>query len=602
MGEKRFLIAALILFSLISFSALYFTKVKDLRLIFSDIFVKRYDAKIVLDDVIKLYEFYTFQVEADRRYRMLYRFWRAPLLVNGTLNKPFIKFQNFYTENFDWYVKDYEGNVFGNFSEKAAYLLAKHLAYRNELGVVNPYYFDNGIYEFGAEYELYPPAVFVDEELTYVPLILADRHIPYKEVEIEIEDKKRRLYKVYPFLAGAEISRKADRLIIKGYSPRHAPISVYLLLNPEGLKVFKYSAPYLQEKIWSLENTKRILGILQNLLMGLVVLYPLLFYLFYKFLGSERKFLVPKYLNYIPNRRRKPWEVNVIFSGDALRGDKNAFFSTLLDLMRRGYLKIEGKTIKLANRVQKSDLDIYERQVVKFIMEYGNLTKEGFYELDFDELQSKVNSWARNQYDYGLKRLKNALDTLTNFKNPYTKRLLDLRGFYIFLTMTLLFLLIFIVSFFARQFFIKSGSDFYPFLIYSGALALNGILGFLLFPSQFFGRWKGSYYKEKLQWEAFKNFLKDMAMLEKYSPGDISIWKEWLIYATALGVADMVEKALQTLNVEIPEVEEIKRVRVSFSSLNTDVSFALSSLSSSSSSSLGGGGGGGFGGGGAGAR
>jgi uncharacterized membrane protein len=61
-------------------------------------------------------------------------------------------------------------------------------------------------------------------------------------------------------------------------------------------------------------------------------------------------------------------------------------------------------------------------------------------------------------------------------------------------------------------------------------------------PSALLGRWKQDYYKEKLEWNAFRDFLSDYAMIKKYAPEDLVLWKEWLVYATALGVGDKVTK------------------------------------------------------------
>ena len=51
----------------------------------------------------------------------------------------------------------------------------------------------------------------------------------------------------------------------------------------------------------------------------------------------------------------------------------------------------------------------------------------------------------------------------------------------------------------------------------------------IFFPRTLFGRWKGSYVKEKLEWDAFKEYLYDIAMIQKYSPEDLNILKEWLV-------------------------------------------------------------------------
>ena len=72
-------------------------------------------------------------------------------------------------------------------------------------------------------------------------------------------------------------------------------------------------------------------------------------------------------------------------------------------------------------------------------------------------------------------------------------------------------------------------------------------------PSTLFGHWKDDRFKEKLEWDAFTRFLSDMAMMQKYAPEDLSMWGEWLVYGTALGVGDKVEKAMKALNIRIAE-------------------------------------------------
>lgn len=113
-------------------------------------------------------------------------------------------------------------------------------------------------------------------------------------------------------------------------------------------------------------------------------------------------------------------------------------------------------------------------------------------------------------------------------------------------------------------------------------------------PSTLLGQWKGDYYKEKLEWDSFRTFLGDYAMIRKYSAADLNMWKEWLIYGTALGVGDTVERAMMDLNIAIPEAAAIHNIGISF------VDALTTSMPDSSDSGgwfgFGGGGGGGGGG------
>ncbi len=72
-----------------------------------------------------------------------------------------------------------------------------------------------------------------------------------------------------------------------------------------------------------------------------------------------------------------------------------------------------------------------------------------------------------------------------------------------------------------------------------------------MFPSTLFGKWRPGMFKEKLQWDAFRNHLGDLAQLKKYGTEDLSMWGEWLVYGTALGVGDRVAEAMREMNVDI---------------------------------------------------
>ena len=86
----------------------------------------------------------------------------------------------------------------------------------------------------------------------------------------------------------------------------------------------------------------------------------------------------------------------------------------------------------------------------------------------------------------------------------------------------------------------------------------------LFVSSSLFGRWKENYYKEKLEWDAFKTFLSDFASIKKYAPDDLNMWQEWLVYATTLGVGDKVVEAMKQLNIQIPEVHAVTYMPIYF--------------------------------------
>ena len=80
-------------------------------------------------------------------------------------------------------------------------------------------------------------------------------------------------------------------------------------------------------------------------------------------------------------------------------------------------------------------------------------------------------------------------------------------------------------------------------------------------------------------------------MIQKYTTNDLHMWKEWLVYGTALGAGEKVTEAMSDLNISIPEA-------VAIHSMHSIIDHAYSSstpLSSGSGHGGGGRGGGGFG-------
>lgn len=64
-------------------------------------------------------------------------------------------------------------------------------------------------------------------------------------------------------------------------------------------------------------------------------------------------------------------------------------------------------------------------------------------------------------------------------------------------------------------------------------------------PEKIAGRWTpyGQEYYSK--WHGFMRYVKDYSLMKECSPESIEIWNKYLVYATALGVADGVRKAMR---------------------------------------------------------
>ncbi len=589
MSELRDLIKLIVLVTLIGVLGIALTQVAKSIRYGGDLTVD-YTANLTISKVLILQESYDYHVKAYR-YKMLYRVWDAPLTFKKE-NFPCIVLRGVGNSARDIiYVKDYYGHV--HVSNPIALDLVERLAERNELGIVCSQYlksgkfFNIGDYSLNALYEIYPP-IQTDGRFDHVNLKLASKHAPYPSVKIFIYDPNDSVLKVYPHMDDFRLERVKDGWLIEGRSA--GLVEVELILKHGAIEGFYQNVSNVLDltemtnsPYYIKENVSKVLEISYT---ALILGFPLIVLLVYKRYGREKSFVVPEYLSYVPNPNRKPWMVNVVFTGDAMRGDKNAFFATLLDLYRRGAIDIEPYEVKglvrgrreLRIRIQdrgKFDLkDVYEYRVLRFIERYS----------ENDVLDTKrLREIARNRKMADM--LSIDLRDLLNWRDArFTRQFVETKGKKIFYSLTFAFLILTFLNFAVRG---DLAILTLTLLSQSACCSLS--------PSQLLGRWKEDYYKEKLEWDSFRRFLSNLAMIKKYAPEDVKVWKEWLVYGTALGVGDKVVEAMKSLNVEIPETRFYSHYPVFVTTYRT-------SIRASSSSGGGFGAGGGFGGGGAGGR
>ncbi len=563
-----------------------------------------YRAEIILEERIYLKEAIVFEVKKEKKFKMLYRLWKVPLVYKTTLSKPYLQVIDFSGDG-TAYLKDYKGNVFLKESNSELGELALRKALRNEVGIIKQEGFEKGEFTVLSEYWIFPPLNY-DENYTHVNLKLADEHIPYNRVEIVISDPRNLIKKVYPHIPLFSLERNETLWILEGKAPENKLVEIELLLKNDNLEGFTSYIPRVKDRVESANATLSTLYTLLNIIRYLLILFvlsmPFVLLLIYRKYGAEKKYTVPQFLSYIPNKERKPWLVNMLYYGDSTVTDQNAFFATLLDMEKRGFLELDtiGGDIKV--RIKgKVPQDPYERKVLTFLITYaeGNT-------FSLEKIENRISELERLKDTESLKRIKADFDSIFSFSDKtLVEKFLTTKGHTLIRIVGLL--CIFIFGAFLIGILVISKK--YPLYIYdlillsTASIVLTNI-PHLLLPSQIFGRWKGDFYKEKLEWEAFRNFLSDMVMMKKYSPEDIVIWEEWLIYATTLGVAEKVEKAMENLKINIPIKEKSYFARRRFYRTYYHISKVLTASKPKVSGPKGKsfGVGGGFGGGGAGGR
>jgi len=563
---------------------------------------------VVNEYVVTLYpngtlvEDYTYEVKVSNQYRMLFRSWDAPLSKN-LLNRPYVQFLHahaFSSEQLIVYMKDFEGSIwiedrFRN--DPQALGLVKTLAQPNEVGVLKPSRLTAGTYKVRYVFLLHPP-LECDEDLCHLNLQLASRHLTYRNVQLIIEDVDYSVA-IYPRPPPEREVRDGSRAIFYGSSAKDDLLEVEILFKRDVLKA-------MNGYIRTVDNVKGIttqanmlylaqykaFQLLRDAAKTLAILIPLVLAVLYVAFGREKRFVVPKYLSTIPDKERKPWVVNLVFKGDAIDFDENGFYATVLDLHMKGKIRLSSKDENMAIQIlsQTSD-DIYERRVLQFLK---NVSKDEVVDTDsIKEFADDLTSGGRHglklfdlqrELNYLMRKAESAM--ASQFMVSGRKRILPI---------ALISILLLVTSFLAMLLLPNLSSTLTIAFVTSIIPATQSVIA-VAFPSTLFGKWLGLSYKEKLEWESFKSLLSDLALIRKYAPDDLSMWGEWLVYGTALGVGDTVVKAMKELNIQLPEANFAPHIPLLF------MPVTVVGLPSGHGAGGGFGSGGGFGGGGAGTR
>lgn len=563
-----------------------------------DIVVDNYEATLYINGTLT--EEYIYDVKTSNKYKMLYRPWDAPLSTKP-LAQPSIEFSDAtFSTDAIFYLKDYQGTTWVNVSGPKGNVADRisSLAYENEVGFYNPDRYQTGKYTIKYIFKIHPPIEY-DANTYHLNLKLADEHLTYRNVKVTIKDKDYVL-RIFPRPLSLEKSEQDNEIILTGEVAKNELLEIEILLKTEAMdkisgfpqKFDDVSGPTIRESyFYSIEYYVALA--LRESARVLALCSPLIIALLYITYGKEKDFAVPKFLSFVPNEKIKPWVVNLVFKRDALDFDENGFYATLLDLHKRNNIQIKKKNKGLSIRIiNAKGLDDYEKRAFNFLKEMS----EGDI-LDTSKIRSlgkKLSS--SNKYRSDLLQLKREVSYLTKQADNSIASNFMINGRMRLVPLILISASLFIISLILLFALTNVGS----ILFHATITSLIPMIQFsiaLAFPSTLFGKWKGLAYKEKLQWDSFKKFLSDLALIRKYAPDDLSMWGSWLVYGTSLGLGDNVVKIMKELKIPLKELEFTPYMPLFVRPIMTAYPPSAQTRGSS-----GGFGGGGFGGGGGGAR
>ncbi len=269
--------------------------------------------------------------------------------------------------------------------------------------------------------------------------------------------------------------------------------------------------------------------------IGLVLLIYLIF-------GKEVSFKdVPKFMERIP-KKRKPYEINLIFYGDPDKIEDGAVIATVLDLARRGYIKIVDDKI-IFTRKSPEKLDDYESKVYwtfrKIAEELGSKNT-----LNLTYLRKKIQTTGDLSWLSFIKGLFEDLYIVEKVPKAYDKL-----GRYLSM---LVFAGVIIIG---LWYGINVSCIEHLWLGYVlVATGISGIIAIMWFDIYALGRYLPEYSKERAMWESFKRTLGEYALIRAHAktPEDL---EEWLIYANALGKPENVERVILDTKKKLPNLK-----------------------------------------------
>ena len=285
------------------------------------------------------------------------------------------------------------------------------------------------------------------------------------------------------------------------------------------------------------------IGSFMNYLLAIVLAVPLAIY--YKF-GREPKTDYQAIYEHEPPTKDPPAFVNALMesmSKDVGDLDQEAFQATIMDLINRGKLGVDSEedtefTKSTFVTVKNTDgLKRFEKDVIRILKAYELDGKISFsYMQDCLKSESQARAF-QDKYDKWCENFKKDYLPEGVFEEYFDDTGAELL---MFSGIGAIILGVILVGF-------SFIFDFKGSFITTIVGVLMGIIGIGSFfiPSGIPGKYteKGKLFAEK--WSKFKKFLQDYSLIKEHPPESIAIWNEYLVYATALGVADEVYKTMK---------------------------------------------------------
>ncbi|MCJ7732309.1 DUF2207 domain-containing protein, partial [Candidatus Bathyarchaeota archaeon] len=255
-------------------------------------YVKDYDARFYANGT--LVETFTYTITSSGK-TFLYRYWDAPLSISAYGSSK-ILFQDVQVpDGTYWYIRDMYGKITSDPMLDPIYdYNLRQKTYSNEVGAFNPDGYMKGDYTVKYVFTVKAPLEY-DDEYVHLNLMLAREHLPYRNLQVSIEDLGF-IEAVFPHPPALRKTVDKKMIIYTGSSGLNELLEFEFLMTPEALNSLPGSEKFVKDvRNWTI-NVNRLYSAvfyytsLVFLVSKLTIfLIPLGLYLYWSRVGREKE-------------------------------------------------------------------------------------------------------------------------------------------------------------------------------------------------------------------------------------------------------------------------------------------------------------------------
>ena len=226
--------------------------------------------------------------------------------------------------------------------------------------------------------------------------------------------------------------------------------------------------------------------------------------------------------------------------------NNHGFQATIMDLINRGYISISKEEGALKNSAimeihydKINELKDFERDVLNILKPFEI---NGKISLDYMESSLRSSDIAED-FSRSIDNWKTKFKYTYLPKSKLKKYFIEKGAIYMKTYGVIAIIFAIALGYFAMKSIVENSFISFFVAIFIGII---GILC-LIIPSTVGGKWTDYGAEYNAKWKNFKKYLKDYSLIKEHPPESIAIWNEYLVYATALGVADEVYKSMKMI-------------------------------------------------------